>query len=372
MPSPVPTVALDVAPLRGRPAGVGVYVANLARALAAELPSGLPGRLAVIGRRTEGALDPALDALPGSPFGWRHYHAWMQLGAGRVARRRWCSGPGRPRAAAPLAGGVPYVVTVHDLSVLRMPRSHPWQRWATVPVALAALRGARRLIVPSGATADELVSMLRVDRRRIAVVPHAPSPWAGPDPAPATDPLADLRLRPGGYVLATGTVEPRKNHARLVEAFELLVEAGHDLRLVICGELAWGAPALLRRVARSPQRERISCTGYLPRAAVRRLIECSAAVCYVSLYEGYGLPVIEAMAAGAAVVTSEVSSMPEVAGGAAVLVDPRDANDIAFGIEQAIGRREELIAAGRERAAGRSWGDVARETIEVYRQALEG
>ena len=361
-------IAFDVAPVRAHPAGVGIYVASLAR----ELSALLGRRLVMIGRRPEADL-AVLDAATNASDGFRggHYHAWLQLHAPRAVRRRHADLVHFTNAAAPLLPGRPYVLTVHDLSVLRMPRSHPWARVATLPVSLLAMRRARQLIVPSRATADELAGGLGVDRDRITVVHHAPSP---PGRLPTQSPgdlLARLGLRREGYLLATGTIEPRKNHLRLVEAFERLVAAGHDLRLVISGELGWYAEGLLRRIAASPVAERIVRTGYLPPGDLDSLIAASAAVCYVSLYEGYGLPVIEAMAVGAPVITSSVSSLPEVAGDAAVLVDPHDSAAIAAGIEEALGRRDELIAAGRARAAQRSWADVAHETLADYRHALE-
>lgn len=370
-------LAFDIGPLRARPAGVGVYVVRLAAALAEQLPN----RLVLVGRRADAALGgPPLAGLPATPFRHRHYHAWMQLEAPRATRRSRADLAHFTNAAAPLAGGRPYVLTVHDLSVLRMPRSHPAARLATLPVTVAAVAAARRLIVPSHATAQELARLLRVDERRIRVVEHAASGvidenGAGEEmrlTAESRPLLERLGLRPAGYVLALGTIEPRKNHVRLVAAFESLIAAGHDLTLVIVGELGWHAGALLRRIDASPQRERIVRLGYVDAPDLRALLEHSVTVCYVSLYEGYGLPVIEAMAAGAAVVTSSVSSMPQVAGGSAVLVDPYDVADIRRGIEEAMGRRAELAIAGRARAASRSWADVARETIAVYEEALAG
>lgn len=363
-------IALDVAPLRGHPAGVGIYVARLAAALAATLGE----QLVLIGRRADAELpDAALESIRATPFRHRHYHAWMQLDAPRAARRMGAELVHFTNAAAPLVGGRPYVLTVHDLSVLVMPGSHPRARLMTVPITLAAIRGARRLIVPSQATADELERVLRIDRRRVTVVPHAPPPFeALPEAADAGHGLDELGLRSGGYLVLLGTIEPRKNHERLITAFEGLIDRGHDLRLVITGSLGWGSSAVLQRIERSSQRERIRLTGYLPEARLRALIRASAAACYVSLYEGFGLPVIEAMAAGAPVVTSNVSSMPEVAGGAAVLVDPLDVEAIRAGIEQALAERDSLIAGGLAWAAQRSWADVARETVSVYREAIEG
>ncbi|HEY7600147.1 MAG TPA: glycosyltransferase family 1 protein, partial [Candidatus Limnocylindrales bacterium] len=322
-------LALDVAPLRAQPAGVGVYVRNLALALAEQLP----GRLTLVGARDQADLGGgSLATVPRTRYRAGHYHAWLQLAAARAVRHSGAALAHFTNAGAPLVGGRPFVLTVHDMSVLRMPRHHPWLRLATVPVSVAAIAAARQLVVPSDATADELTRLLRVDRRRVTVVGHAAAPMPPPDGAAEAAVARRHGLEPGSYLLAPGTIEPRKNHARLVAAFELLASAGHDLRLVIAGEVGWRAGALLRRIAASPQRERISRLGYVSDAEMAALLRQSAAVCYVSLYEGYGLPVADAMAAGAAVVTSRVSAMPQVAGGAAVLVDPRDVSAIARGI----------------------------------------
>jgi glycosyltransferase involved in cell wall biosynthesis len=359
-------LAFDVAPLRARPAGVGIYVRNLGSALAEQLP----GRLSLLGVRAETTLaGTPLAGLPATPFSQRHYHAWMQLGAARSVRRSRADLVHFTNAAAPLVGGRPFVLTVHDLSVLRMPRAHPLPRLATVPVTLAAVAAAHRIIVPSQATADELRRLLRVDSRRINVVPHAAEPLPAA-PLPDDEVLRGVGLTAGCYVLAPGTIEPRKNHLRLVQAFERLVADGHDLRLVLAGDDGWHGAAVGRLIERSLARARIVALGYVDPPTMGALIRGSAAVCYVSVYEGFGLPVAEAMANGGAVVTSNVSSMPEVAGDAAVMVDPWSVSDIARGMREAIDRRAELVEAGRRRAARRTWRDVARETVAVYEAAL--
>jgi glycosyltransferase involved in cell wall biosynthesis len=156
---------------------------------------------------------------------------------------------------------------------------------------------------------------------------------------------------------------------RLVGAFERLARVRPGLKLVLVGASGWRRGAIERRIAECPLRDDIIVPGYLPGRDVTALIRSAAAFCYVSLYEGYGLPVIEALAAGAAVVTSNRSGMIEAAGGAAVLVDPLREDDIARGIGEALERRSALIVAGRERAARRRWADVATEHTSVYRWA---
>ena len=159
----------------------------------------------------------------------------------------------------------------------------------------------------------------------------------------------------GDYVLAVGTLEPRKNLARLAEGAR---RAGLELRVV--GARGWGGVQ-----ATAPA---FAGSGTSPMPSWPRSTGERSCVAYPSLYEGFGLPVLEAMACGAPVVTSRGSATEEVADGAAVLVDPADPASIAAGLEEAIGRREELGRLGRERAAGFSWDRVAEETVDVYRE----
>lgn len=162
-----------------------------------------------------------------------------------------------------------------------------------------------------------------------------------------------------------GTLEPRKNLVRLVAAFERLAVTDLDLRLALAGAPGWHSSGLLDAIRRSPVADRIVLPGYLAAPDLAALVAGAAVLAYVSLYEGYGLPVVEAMRLGVLVVTSAVSSMPEAAGGAAVLVDPLDPDAIAAGIRRALAERVRLVAAGSVRA-GRTWRDVAAETIDVY------
>jgi alpha-1,3-rhamnosyl/mannosyltransferase len=178
--------------------------------------------------------------------------------------------------------------------------------------------------------------------------------------------LVELGLTEGQYILSVGTLEPRKNLERLISAFELFAFDSR-MRLVLAGARGWHYMPILRRVARSPLRDRITLPGYLPPEAIAALTRSSAVSAYVSLYEGFGMPIIDAMCFGTAVVTSNRTSMPEAAGGAAVLVNPFDIHDIARGLREAIATRPKLIEAGRRRIAGRTWTDVAREHLDVYR-----
>lgn len=359
-------IGLDVGPVRDRPTGVGVYVSSLAGALARQIP----GQLVVLGRRAEAPLDGQLSESAGvAHFRGRNYHEWLHRHADGDARRAGARLVHYTNASAPIAPRLPFLVTIHDLSLLRLPHLHPRLRLVTVPFMLGAAARARTIIVPSRSTANELRRVLRVGRRRVVVIEHAAMPPVSGPPA-AADVLARYRLQAGDYLLALGTIEPRKNHVRLLAAFERLAPARPSLRLVVAGSAGWHCEPILRRIADSPLREQVVLTDYLPDAEVTALMAHAAAVCYVSLYEGYGLPIVEAMALGTPVVTSRISAMPETAGGAAVLVDPYDVADIARGMERALGERDALAEAGRARVAGRTWEEVAGETAAVYAWTL--
>lgn len=362
--TPPPTIGLDVGAARGPSTGVGIYLTELAAAL-----ESLAGhRVRRLGIRADGPLG-AREAREGeTQLRGGHHLSWILRFADRDARSAGCSLVHYTNAVGPPRATVPFVVTIQDLSVLRLPGSHPIPRLASVPFVASAARRARTVIVPSAATADEVRRLLHVPAERIAVIPLAARRSAAVTPDEAV--IARLGLERGRYVLALGTIEPRKNHVRLLAAFERVAEALPDMRLVLVGAPGWRNRRFRRALERSSVRDRVVLAGRQPDTALAALLASCAVMAYPSVYEGFGLPILEAMAAGAPVVTSRVSSMPEVAGGAAVLVDPTDVGSIADGITEAIGRQDELRAAGRARASARTWLDVGRDTLEVYERAI--
>jgi glycosyltransferase involved in cell wall biosynthesis len=252
-----------------------------------------------------------------------------------------------PTYRGPIRSGVPMVVTVHDVAVFRHPEAFPpWTRNYSRRVVPRVLRAARRIVVVSEFTAAELESVLGVAREKVRVVPNAVDAVFAPD-----GPRAD-----GDYVLAVGTLEPRKNLARVIEATARL-----DLELRVAGARGWGGIDV--------RGDGVTWLGEVDDGELARQYRGALCVAYPSLYEGFGIPVIEAMACGAPVVTSAGGATEEVAGGAAVLVDPRDVVGIAAGIEEAVARRDELRALGLERARVFSWDESARRTLDVYREA---
>ncbi len=245
-------------------------------------------------------------------------------------------------------GSVPVVVTVHDVAVFRHPEAFPpWTRAYSRRVVPHVLQAARRIVAVSEFTAGELESVLRVPREKVRVVPNAADAVFGPD-----GPRAD-----GDYVLAVGTLEPRKNLARLIEAAQRI---GVEIR--VAGAPGWGGV--------QARGDGVTWLGAVDDEELARQYRGALCCAYPSLYEGFGIPVLEAMACGTPVVTSADGATAEVAGGAAVLVDPLDTAAIAAGLEQAIAQGDELRLRGLERARAFSWDESARRILEVYREAV--
>ena len=360
-------VAFDAAPARREPTGVGVYVRDLAMAHLARDPE----LIRLIGVRPDGPLATAAQNLSDNTYLRSGGHQRWLLAR---ARKDVAAVGGHlahfTNAAAPLRPGRPYVLTIQDLSLLRYPHYHPPLRVAAAPLTVIAAHRAAAVIVPSDATRQELRRLLHVSGRRVVVVPHAASTHVDLDPQDGPTAIATVRREMGlgddPYLLSVSTLEPRKNHARLVRAFEALTARRPTLRLVLVGDPGWRGQGLSRSLLESPAADRIHVTGYVTPERLSALIAGATVFAYVSLYEGFGLPILDAMRAGVPVVTSSISSMPEVAGDAAVLVDPRDPQAIAAGIESAIAGRRDLVSAGHSRVSSRGWADVAGETWEVY------
>jgi glycosyltransferase involved in cell wall biosynthesis len=320
-------VGIDVSPLELTGAGTARYLRNLVAALERE-----PG------------IELRRHRFPGTSRAAKVARdtAWY-LGGLPVASRK-DDVLHLPGHRGPLLSAAPLVVTIHDLAVFRYPETfNRWTRSYSRLVLPRLARAPTRVIAVSEFTGREAVELLGVDEQRVRVIPHGVETPFVPN-GPATD---------GVYVLAVGTVEPRKNLERLAQAAS---RAGVELRTV--GAPGWGSVE-----ARS--------SGFVSDEELARLYRGAAALVYPSLYEGFGLPVLEAMASGTPVVTSIASAPAELADGAAVLVDPLDVEAIAAGIGEAISRRDELRAAGLERAKGFTWEAAARATAEVYREAAE-
>ena len=253
-----------------------------------------------------------------------------------------------PTYRGPLSSAIPLVVTVHDLAVFRHPETfNRWTRTYSPRVVPRVLAAARHVIAVSDFTKRELIELLRVPAQKIRIVPNGVD-----DEFTQDGPAAE-----GEYVLAVGTLEPRKNLPRLVEAARK-----SDVELRIVGARGWGNVELADNGVR--------WLGEVDDAELARLYRGALCVAYPSVYEGFGIPVLEAMACGTPVVTTRGTAMEEVADGAAVLVDPNDPAELAAGIERAAAERDELVPRGRERARLFRWDAIGDATVDVYREAV--
>jgi glycosyltransferase involved in cell wall biosynthesis len=227
---------------------------------------------------------------------------------------------------------------------------------------------ADRIIAVSAATASDLEEHVGVPQRKVHVVHEGRDPLFGSGPEPAEKP-SDF---PERYLLFVSTIEPRKNVTGVLRAFRLLVEWGYDGRLILVGRWGWRTDAIRSELASTPVRDRIIHLDYVDRDRLVELYRHADALLYPSWLEGFGLPILEAMACGTPVVTSGRSSMPEVAGPAAVYVDPESPHGIASSVASLLAdetNRRRLTRMGQERVGRFSWDRAAAATAQILRQA---
>lgn len=244
---------------------------------------------------------------------------------------------------------------VHDLAVHKFPQQFTWKDWALLHIFSAQVaREADEIIAVSQATKDDIQKFYG-RAENVSVVHH------GLDHEKFKPQEYSDRIVSEKYILYVGQIQPRKNLARLIEAFEALQL--NDLNLVIAGGYGWLQKPILKRIESSPAKEKIKLLGRVADEKLPQLYSQAEVFVLPSLYEGFGMPVLEAMACGTPVVTSNVSSLPEVAGNAAVLVDPNSAENISQGIKKAIADKEKLRVAGLQHAVDFDWDETARQTL---------
>jgi glycosyltransferase involved in cell wall biosynthesis len=328
-------VGIDVSPLALSRAGTARYLRSLLAGLQNE------------------PVEVTRYELPGSGRlrKLRRDTAWYQAALPRVARADGVEVLHCPTQRAPVRPGLPLVVTIHDVAVLRHPKAfNLWTRRYSSLTLPAIARAATTIIVGSEFSRDEVVELLNVPEAKIRVIPYGVGgSFTTPEEAAA----------PGDYVLAVSTLEPRKNLPRLVEAFRRADLDGLELRIV--GAEGWGGVEL--------SGDGVRWLGEISDAELARQYRGAACAAYVSLYEGFGLPVLEAMASGTSVVAPAGRPYTEFADGVAVLVDPLDPDSIAHGLREAIEQRADLGRRGLDRAKEFSWQRAAEAHVEVYREA---
>jgi glycosyltransferase involved in cell wall biosynthesis len=362
--------------------GAGQYTLELAGALAArpDIDLTLYGRRDDRARWPEVAPGARLVAAAPGPRPLRL--AWEQLALPGLLARSGVSVHHGPHYTMPERTTVPTVVTVHDLSFFEDPQWH--QRSKVLLFRRAISRAARRaaaVVCPSRVTADELARWCRVETR-VFVAPHGVDTgrFRPDEPHPGSDGAAlaglDPRLVDGRpFLLFVGTLEPRKDIPTLVGAFARVAGRHPDALLVLAGGDGWGVAAVEQAIERSGVGSRVLRTGYVPDATVPALLRSATAVVYPALYEGFGLPALEALSCGARLVTTSGTAMEEVAGDAAVLVPPGDATALAEVLDSELSRSgadgtvDRRRALGLSVAAGATWEASAARHMEAYRSA---
>jgi glycosyltransferase involved in cell wall biosynthesis len=264
------------------------------------------------------------------------------------------------------------VVTVHDLTFLVHPEFAEPSLAAFLQRALPdSVRRASAICADSTATKGDLVARLGVDPDRVTVILGGVSPRFRPATPAKLEALAARYPFDRPFVLALGTREPRKNLAGLLEAYERVRQRGIRARLLVAGPDGWRQERFAGQLASSPFRDDVISLGFVPDDDLPALLSASSCFCYPSFYEGFGLPVAEALACGAPVVCSNTSSLPEVAGDAAILVSPADPAAIAAAIADVLTNRtlaDRLRRCGPAQAATFDWATSARRQLDVYRR----
>ncbi|HWE53887.1 MAG TPA: glycosyltransferase family 1 protein [Acidimicrobiales bacterium] len=362
-------VALDGEPLLGRRTGVGNFCAGLIEGLAAlgdievnvfavtwrmrdELARQLPAGAQVIGRpmpaRPVRAVWEAGVAMPLELFTGR---LDLVHGTNSIVPPTW-------RAAQ--------VVTVHDLSPLRFPEVCEPATLVYPDFIRRAVRRGAWVHTDSQFVAEEVVEAFGADPDRVRAI-HPGIPVLA-DPTTAPD-LGSI----GRYILAVGTIEPRKDYPGLVKAFDALAGARPDLGLVIVGSEAWGSERFHEALAACAHRDRVIRPGYLGDGALAALLHGAAVLAYPSRYEGFGFPPLQAMAAGVPVVATAAGSVPEVVGNAAVTVPVGDADALSAALAQVLDDptvAAGLVDAGRRHVTRFSWDSLAMQMSALYGEVL--
>lgn len=276
----------------------------------------------------------------------------------------------------PLPFDGPTVITVHDLSWIRHPKAHPVERVRAMDKYFEpGLRRAALVLTDSEFVKQELMDVFQVAPQRIKTVALGVERLFHPRSAAET--LAVLSphgLTHGQYLLAVGTLEPRKNLQLVLHAFMQLPQGTRrNFPLVLVGMKGWNTSALELQMAPLVQAGEIRQLGYLPREDVASLIAGATTLIYPSIYEGFGLPPLEAMACGVPVIASNTSSIPEVVGETGLLVDPQDVEGLQQAIDRLTSAPEVRAALGRKalaRSAMFTWENCTRQTVAAYRQVL--
>jgi glycosyltransferase involved in cell wall biosynthesis len=372
------TIYVDVSAAVHGKAGLSRYVASLVAALEPLLGERLSVFQNSLGRR--GPLDGWPESrVAGVPWG---YKPWRAL----VLARTLANWPMRglldgaelfhatEHLLPPLAQ-VPAILTVHDLIFERYPSYHKRYNCLYLQKAMPIFcREAQRIIAPSLHTKQDLGECYGIDPAKVRVIPEAAAPHFVPQPPERVAEVREQYSLPERYALAVGTLEPRKNLTRLIEACGPLFHADHLDGLVLVGSRGWLYEAFFEYLASSPWRERVIMPGFVADADLPAVYAGAAVTVQPSLYEGFGLPVLEAMACGSPVCASRSSSLPEVGGEAAIYFEPTDVDAMSEALHTVVTnaeRQQAMRTAGLARSRQFTWEETARQTLALYEELVD-
>jgi glycosyltransferase involved in cell wall biosynthesis len=365
-------IGFDGTPLQYTRSGVGIYVEQLLR----HLPTVCPQweYLLYSNKPFESNDIPGMTPFAGyfPPSRW----VWMHFKLPQIISRSCVDLCHFMNNSAPMRCPSPYAITIHDASLFLFGQYHSWSRLLALRLLLPqAARRADRVITVSHASRQELIEILQLPPEKVKVVYSA----ASGDFRPLRDEEKRARLRhryqlPEKFVLYVGTIEPRKNLRRLVAAFAQVEAHQPDLHLILAGPGGWKMNGALEKEAAGLS-SKVHYLGFVSPEDLPGIYSLASVFAFPSLHEGFGLPLLEAMACGVPVLTSNRSAMVEVSGPAAYLVDPISVESIAEGLDVLLSsqaQREWYIGQGFQRVQQFSWEQTARETAAVYEEILAG
>jgi len=365
-------IGIDGIPLAELKTGVGHYTFELAVEVSRQSPS---DSFEILSHLPFADLDPAPANLKliKQPVNSATKH-WWTIGLPLYIKRARLDLFHGTNYDIPVWGGCPTVLTIHDLSLLLFPETHEQRRVERARRRLPWMsRRATLIITPTEAVKSEVCEHLRIPRDKVIVVNEAPRRTF--QPLPREQALATVRQLglDDEFILYVGTIEPRKNLITLVKAFEdVLHSTTLRPQLVIAGKQGWLTDELFAYIDKANLGDRLRLTGYLGDDELRALYSACRVMVYPALYEGAGLPALEAMACGAPVITTNTPAIAEMVGNNARLFTPAHSRALAQHLVELLttpGARESLSVAGLEHAAQFTWERAARETLAVYRQA---
>ena len=371
-------IGIDGLPLTETLTGIGHYTNELARHLALE---GNEDELEIVSPRP---FLPSLDLLEQRPDNLRLTRSrlspltrrWWSIGLPRYLRRHQLSIFHGTNFEVPLQKICPSVVTIHDLSMLLYSQTQERKRVRRAQRRLPLMaRAATMIITPTESVRREVHEHLQIPLERIVEVPEAARNCFRRQKSEQTTSARERLGILADFLLYVGTVEPRKNLGTLLRAFEEVLRiSDKPLQLVIAGRTGWLVDNLLADLKSSPAAESIVVTGYVSDDDLCALYSSCAVFIYPSIYEGFGLPPLEAMACGAPVIASRIPSIAEVTGSAACLFDPGSVSELVAAVREVLSSQDvkkRLSEAGAKRAAEFSWSRTATLTQGVYATAIE-